>query len=168
MNNTKGAQLFKIGLKSDIFYHSIRLILAGVFIFASIDKILHPQAFAQAVFDYQVLPDSLINLVALILPWLELLVGASLLLNRWMAGVVSIVTILMSIFVGLIFFNLARGLDISCGCFSTDSDETPMTKLILFRDIFFLCLAFSLLILTFYKNTIKYKHQLRLYKTERR
>ena len=155
MTNTKDAQSYKIG----IVYHSIRLILAGVFIFASIDKILHPQAFAQAVFDYQVLPGSLINLVALILPWLELLVGGSLLINRWMSGATSIVAILMSIFVGLIFFNLARGLDISCGCFSTNSDGNPMTKLTMFRDIFFLCLAFCLLILTIYKNNIRYKTQ---------
>ena len=155
MTNTKDAQSYKIG----IVYHSIRLILAGVFIFASIDKILHPQAFAQAVFDYQVLPGSLINLVALILPWLELLVGGSLLINRWMSGATSIVAILMSIFLGLIFFNLARGLDISCGCFSTNSDGNPMTKLTMFRDIFFLCLAFCLLILTIYKNNIRYKTQ---------
>lgn len=155
MTNTRDAQSYKIG----IFYHSIRLILAGVFIFASIDKILHPQAFAQVVFDYQVLTGSLINLVALILPWLELLVGGSLLMNRWMSGAASIVAILMSIFVSLMFFNLARGLDISCGCFSTDSDENPMTKLTMFRDILFLCLAFCLLILTIYKNNIRYKTQ---------
>ena len=155
MTNTKDAQSYKIG----IVYHSIRLILAGVFIFASIDKILQPQAFAQTVFDYQVLPGSLINLVALILPWIELLVGGSLLMNLWMSGAASIVAILMSIFVGLIFFNLARGLDISCGCFSTNSDGNPMTKLTMFRDIFFLCLAFCLLILTIYKNNIRYKTQ---------
>ena len=155
MTNTKDAQSYKIG----IVYHSIRLILAGVFIFASIDKILHPQAFAQAVFDYQVLPGSLINLVALILPWIELLVGGSLLMNLWMSGAASIVAILMSIFVSLMFFNLARGLNISCGCFSTDSNENPMTKLTLLRDIFFLCLAFCLLILTIYKNNIRYKTQ---------
>ena len=155
MTNTRDAQSYKI----NILYHSLRLILAGVFIFASIDKILQPQAFAQAVFDYQVLPDFLINLVALILPWLELLVGASLLMNRWMPGAASIVAILMSIFVGLIFFNLARGLDISCGCFLTDFDENPMSKLTLFRDILFLCLAFSLLILTIYKNNFRYKTQ---------
>ncbi|WP_291347504.1 MauE/DoxX family redox-associated membrane protein [Desulfobacula sp.] len=154
--------------ETDIFYHTFRLILSGVFIFASIDKILHPQAFAQAVFNYQVLPDFLINLVALILPWLELLVGASLLMNRWMPGAASIVAILMGIFVGLIFFNLARGLDISCGCFSTNSDENPMTKLTLFRDIIFLCLAFCLLILTIYKNNFRYNTQLKLYKTKRR
>ena len=155
MTNTRDAQSYKI----NILYDSLRLILAGVFIFASIDKILQPQAFAQAVFDYQVLPDFLINLVALILPWLELLVGASLLMNRWMPGAASIVAILMSIFVGLIFFNLARGLDISCGCFLTDFDENPMSKLTLFRDILFLCLAFSLLILTIYKNNFRYKTQ---------
>jgi len=146
--------LSKTGLKKDFFYHSIRLVLGFVFIFASIDKIIHPQAFAQTVFNYQVLPGLLINLTALILPWLELVVGGCLLLNRWMAGAASIVAILMSIFVGVIFFNLARQLDINCGCFSSSSDETPMNNLTLFRDISFLFLAYCLLFLTSNKMTL--------------
>ncbi len=140
----------------NIFYHSIRLIIACVFIFASIDKIFHPQAFARIVFDYQILPGFLINITALILPWLELIVGASLMMNRWMHGASTIAAALMSIFIGVIFFNLARGLDISCGCFSTDSNDNPMSKLTLFRDIFFLCLALCLFMLTIYKNKIRY------------
>ena len=140
--------------KIDVFYHAIRLILAGVFIFASIDKIMNPQAFAQIVFLYKVLPGSMINLVALVLPWVELSAGACLLMNRWMPGATSIVTLLMIIFMGVILFNLARGLDISCGCFSTDSDDSPMTGLTFLRDIIFLCLAFCLSGLTVYRNKI--------------
>jgi uncharacterized membrane protein YphA (DoxX/SURF4 family) len=153
MNNTKEIKSVKFGFTNDIFYHSIRLFLAFIFIFASLDKIFHPQAFAQTVFNYQLLPDGLINLTALILPWLELLVGISLLLNCWMSGAAAIAAILMTIFVGVIFFNLNRGLDISCGCFASVSDETPINGLTMFRDIVFLILAFCLLILTFHKNT---------------
>lgn len=136
------------------FYHLIRLVLGGVFIYASLDKILNPGSFAQAVFNYQVLPGKLINLTALILPWLEFIIGACLLFNRWMQGASSLVAVLMTFFMGLILFNLARGLDISCGCFSTDPADGPMDSLTLARDILFLILAVGLVALTFHKKNL--------------
>jgi len=125
-------------------YHFIRLVMAGVFIYASIDKIIHPDLFAQAVYNYQVLPGYLVNLTALILPWLELTLGACLLINRWMAGTSALAAGLMTLFVGLTLFNLTRGLDISCGCFSAAPDENPITVLTLVRDISFLILSLGL------------------------
>ena len=142
------------------FYHLTRLVLGAVFIYASLDKILNPGAFAQAVFNYQVLPGTLVNLTALILPWLELILGACLLSNRWMTGASSIAAGLMTVFIGLILFNLARGLDISCGCFSTSPAEGPMDKLTLLRDALFLVLALCLVALTFYKKAVHNKNQL--------
>ncbi len=142
------------------FYHFTRLILAGVFIYASLDKILNPDAFAQAIFNYQVLPGELVNLTALILPWLELILGVCLLSGRWMTGASSLAAILMAVFIGLIFFNLARGLDISCGCFSTKPAEGPMDKLTLLRDTLFLILALCLVCLTYLKKNVHNKHQL--------
>ena len=142
------------------FYHFTRLVLGAVFIYASLDKILNPGAFAQAVFNYQVLPGELVNLTALILPWVEMILGACLLSNRWMTGASSLAAALMLIFMGLIFFNLARGLDISCGCFSTDPGEGPMDKLTLLRDALFLVLALCLVGLTYCKKTIYHKNQL--------
>lgn len=142
------------------FYHLIRLVLGGVFIYASLDKILNPGLFAQAVFNYQVLPGELINLTALILPWLELILGACLLFNRWMQGASSLAAVLMTFFMGLILFNLARGLDISCGCFSTNPADGPMDSLTLARDILFLILAVGLVTLTFHKKNRHYGNPL--------
>lgn len=51
-------------------YHAARLFMGGVFLYASFDKILHPAAFAEAVYNYQILPDAAVNLAALTLPWL--------------------------------------------------------------------------------------------------
>ncbi|MFO7913953.1 MAG: MauE/DoxX family redox-associated membrane protein [Desulfotignum sp.] len=136
-----------------IGYHFIRLVMAGVFIYASIDKIIHPDLFAEAVYNYQVLPGYLVNLTALVLPWLELILGFCLLINRWMAGSSALATGLMTLFVGLTLFNLARGLDISCGCFSAAPDENPITVLTLVRDISFLILSLGLARLVFVKNT---------------
>jgi uncharacterized membrane protein YphA (DoxX/SURF4 family) len=127
-----------------IGYHFTRLVMAGVFIYASIDKIIHPDLFAEAVYNYQVLPGYLVNLTALILPWLELTLGTCLLINRWMAGASALAAMLMALFVGLTLFNLARGLDISCGCFSASPDDDPITMLTLARDICFLIFSLGL------------------------
>ena len=104
-----------------------RLTLAGIFIYASLDKIAHPAAFAKDVYNYQILPDALINLTALVLPWLELFLGLCLLAGIWLPGAVLTVNGLMVVFLAALVFNLARGLDINCGCFSTGSDAPAMS-----------------------------------------
>jgi len=136
-----------------IGYHFTRLVMAGVFIYASIDKIIHPDLFAEAVYNYQVLPGYLVNLTALILPWLELTLGTCLLINRWMAGASALAAMLMTLFLGMILFNLARGLDISCGCFSAAPDDDPITVLTLARDICFLIFSLGLAGLVYVRNT---------------
>jgi len=115
------------------FYHVTRIILAFVFIYASIDKIIHPQAFAQAVFNHQVLPETLINIIAIVLPWMELILGICLLFNIWMNGASVVTAGLMLIFISTITFNLLRGLDVGCGCFSTNG-EGSMNSLTFIRD----------------------------------
>ena len=123
-----------------------RLILGAVFIYASIDKTLHPADFAQAVYNYQILPDFLINLTAVILPWLELILGLFLVMGLFREGSVLIVTGLLVIFLGAMIFNLARGLDIHCGCFNASGEGTnsvPMAWYV-FRDGLFLLPAFYL------------------------
>ena len=128
-----------------------RLILGAVFIYASIDKIIHPEAFAEAIYNYQILPDFLINLTAIILPWLELILGIFLIIGLFREGSVSIVTFLLVVFFGAMVFNLARGLDIHCGCVHTSKDGTssaPMGWYVL-RDGLFLLPAFYLFCRTF-------------------
>ena len=121
----------------------LRMFLGCVFIYASLDKIRHPGLFAEAVYNYQLLPDVTVNLVAISLPWLELLGGTLLVLGLWMEGSILILSGLMVIFIGALGINLARGLDVHCGCFITQSSD-PITILTLFRDSLFLLLAFYL------------------------
>ena len=133
-------------------YHGARIVLGVTFVYASIHKILDPAAFATAVYNYQILPGSLVNLAALVLPWLELIVGAMLILNVWMPGAVSVVTGLLALFAGALVFNMARGLDIGCGCFTAASAKNDMTMLTLLRDGAFLVLSLFLLFLTLRKG----------------
>ncbi len=124
-------------------YHILRITMAVVFIYASIDKIVHPHDFARAVFNYQILPDYLINITAILLPWLELVLGICLLANFWMNGASLTAFILMIVFMAAILFNLIRGLDVGCGCFSSTTEE-GMSSLTLLRDILFLVMSLGL------------------------
>jgi len=128
-----------------------RLILGAVFIYASIEKIAHPEAFAEAIYNYQILPDALINLTAIILPWLELILGIFLIIGLFREGSALIVMGLMVVFLSAMVFNLARGLDIHCGCFSTSTEDygnAPMVWYV-FRDGLFLLPASYLFYRTF-------------------
>jgi cobalt-zinc-cadmium efflux system protein len=122
----------------------IRLFLGAVFVIASVDKIFHPAAFAQAIYNYQILPDELINLTAIILPWLELLLGILLIAGRWLPGATVLVNLLLLTFFGALVFNVARGLDVHCGCFTSSTEGTPAITWYLIRDSVFLVLGCTL------------------------
>ena len=139
-------------LPSRFFYHCARLILGGIFIFASHDKILHPKAFAEVVYNYQILPEVLINVTAIFLPWLELLMGIFLIIGFWMPGTVIWSNILLVVYIGALGFNLARGLDINCGCFSS-TRGSPISIGTILWDVAFLMLSGYLLFFVFYKST---------------
>jgi len=129
---------------------SARLILGGVFVYASFDKILHPAAFAEAVYNYQILPDGLINLTAIVLPCMELVLGIFLIINFWMPGTVVMSNLLLITFIVTLLFNMARGLNINCGCFSTTAVESSMNVLTVLRDTSFLAISGYLLYAIFF------------------
>ena len=131
---------------------SARFILGGVFVYASFDKILHPSAFAEVVYNYKILSDGLINLTAIVLPCLELVLGTFLIIHFWMPGTVVMSNLLMITFIGALLFNLARGLDISCGCFSATAVESSMNILTVLRDTSFLAIAVYLLYSYFFQK----------------
>jgi uncharacterized membrane protein YphA (DoxX/SURF4 family) len=114
--------------------------LGFVFLYASIDKILYPEAFAEIVYNYRILPDGMIHVTAVVLPWLELLLGLFLILDLWLGGAVLVANALFMVFLAAIALNIARGLDIDCGCFSSDGSPAPMFYY-LGRDAFFFLLS---------------------------
>jgi uncharacterized membrane protein YphA (DoxX/SURF4 family) len=136
-----------------------RFFMGGIFIYASIDKIAQPDAFAKDVYNYQILPDALINLTALALPWLELFLGLCLLAGVWVPGAVLAVNGLMVVFTSALVFNMARGLDVNCGCFGVGSDAEAMsTTYYLIRDLVFIAIGAFLFIGVFFPGVIDRKH----------
>ncbi len=129
----------------------IRVFLGVVFVYASIDKIINPAAFADIIYNYQILPDQLVNITALLLPWIELVCGICLIIGKCIPGSVFIVNGLLIVFTGALIFNMARGLNIHCGCFSTTAEtveEGTMISTVL-RDMVFLIPALYLMYHTF-------------------
>ena len=94
-----------------------RLVLGAVFILSSWGKLHYPRIFAESLLAYQVVPESLVTLVAVILPWLELLAGLSMIAgfrSRASAVVLGGLSVLFMVVVSSVVW---KGLDISCGCF---------------------------------------------------
>lgn len=122
---------------------ALRVALAIIFIYASWDKILHPKDFAAVVRDYRILPDILVNIPAIILPWLELMLGVLLLMGRLREGTLLLVNALLITFWVTLVVNYFRGIDVGCGCFSTTREESSPMLWYIFRDGLFVVLGLS-------------------------
>jgi uncharacterized membrane protein YphA (DoxX/SURF4 family) len=102
----------------------LRLGLGGVFVAASVPKILDPAGFSRNIFHYEILPGNLVNAVAITLPWVELLVGLCLIAGFRLRGAALTAIVSLVIFTAAMSSALARGLNIDCGCFKTSG--TPL------------------------------------------
>lgn len=97
-----------------------QLFIGAWFVWAGLAKISDPAGFATNVHNFRLVPVPLENLVALTLPWVELVAGLALVLGlrARAGGLVSLA--LMVVFTLAVGIALARGLDIECGCTGTD------------------------------------------------
>lgn len=121
------------------FDRGARWLLAGVFLYAGLPKILHPELFAEIIGAYGLLPHWLLLPAAIVLPWAELLAALLLIRNRreglWLTS------LLMVCFILVLSYGISMGLDIDCGCFSPeDPEHTAFSGLrtALFRDVLLL------------------------------
>ena len=98
-----------------------RLVVGGVFLYASLDKIAHPDLFAKAIFNYRLVPGWGINLLAILLPWIEVAAALLLLLGLFARAAALLLGSMTVVFVLAMGSAMARGLDIHCGCFNLAS-----------------------------------------------
>ena len=99
--------------------------LGAVFIYASWDKIAQPRDFARIVYHYQLVgPNQALgylpaNLLAVTLPWVELVTGALLVAGLWRREAGAVAGLMLVTFLVAVSWALANGIDIAnCGCFS--------------------------------------------------
>jgi uncharacterized membrane protein YphA (DoxX/SURF4 family) len=102
-----------------------RLTLGGVLFIAGYLKVSAPDKSQMAVRAYEMLPISVANTLGLILPFIEVAIGALLILGSLMRVVAALGGFTMVIFIIAISQAWARGLNIDCGCFGGGGAVEP-------------------------------------------
>lgn len=124
-----------------------RWYLGVLFVGAAWHKIASPGSFAVDVATYDILPLGLVNLVAITLPWIEVTAGLMLLLGWHTRPASLLVAGMMLVFIAALAIALARGLDMSCGCFASQgAEEDPISYLTVLRDLGWLALSVLVLV----------------------
>ncbi|MEH0021122.1 MAG: MauE/DoxX family redox-associated membrane protein [Desulfobacter sp.] len=118
---------------------SIRLVLGITFIWASYHKILAPDEFARILYGYGVFPGNLINLMAITVPFVELVAGLCLISGIYRRPGLILINAMLTAFILVIGFNLIRGHEFDCGCFSFgDTQGAASATGLLVRDLLML------------------------------
>jgi uncharacterized membrane protein YphA (DoxX/SURF4 family) len=99
----------------------VQIALGVFFVAAALPKVVDPPGFAHMIYNYRIVPGAFVNLMALVMPWLELLAGLALILGIWTRTSAAAIGALLGVFIVAISFNLARGNAIDCGCFDVAS-----------------------------------------------
>ena len=130
-----------------------RWVLGLTFVYASYNKILAPAAFAKIVYGYALFPAVFINLIAIIVPFLELFAGLALVIGIYPRSAALIVNAMLLVFITALSVNLIRGHEFDCGCFSINSStQESFAGPLILRD--FLVLALGLHVF-FYRKARK-------------
>lgn len=122
----------------------LRLVVGGVFISSGVVKILDPLAFAQQVRNYRIIGQDLSFLVALYLPWLEILAGAFLVAGVLKKASAALISLMLGGFIVLVAVTMVRGIDVDCGCFGALSRQADWRLLL--EDAGLLAMSLSVLI----------------------
>jgi putative oxidoreductase len=129
----------------------VQLALAAIFTAAAIPKILDPPAFAHMIYNYKLAPGWAINVLAISLPWVELLAGLALILGVWKREAAALIGLMLLAFIAAVGINLARGHAIDCGCFDvreagkTEAQRLADMRWVIARDVGMLLMVAQLL-----------------------
>lgn len=125
----------------------VRIFLGVILGWAGIVKIRNPEAFIEIVKVYNLLPEELVVLWGIFLPWIELVTGLFLFFGLWHKSSVLSSSGVFLIFAAAVSINILRGADINCGCFGFN--DTNLYVVLLQDLVFLLCSCY----LFFLKST---------------
>ncbi len=124
----------------------LRLLLAGVLLYAGLHKVGHSADLARIIYGYRLLHPELVNLAGMILPWLEILTGLLLALGLLRRSSAVVACGLFIAFMAAAGLAMARGIDAPCGCFSVASASERIGWGLLARDGLFALLSGCLIV----------------------
>jgi len=119
-----------------------RWFLGATFIYASYSKILAPAVFAKIIYGYALFPSIFINLLAIVLPFVELVAGLALIVGFYPRSAVLIINAMLLAFIVSLSINIIRGHEFDCGCFAINAGSpSTFSGPLLIRDLFYLALG---------------------------
>jgi hypothetical protein len=130
----------------------VQIALGAIFVVAALPKVLDPPSFAHMIYNYRLVPGAAVNALALVMPWVEILVGLALILGVWPREAAALAGLLLLVFIAAIGFNLVRGHAVDCGCFDVHSAGKSREELlsemrwVLIRDAAMLLLVAQVLL----------------------
>jgi uncharacterized membrane protein YphA (DoxX/SURF4 family) len=120
----------------------LRIIMGLLFLYSGFFKAIDPENFAKAIILYDISPEVLVPYIAVVIPYIELIIGLLLLFGYKIKSSSFFSMILMLFWIIIISISIYRGKSFDCGCFElkqfgiTEDIAFP----IVFRDIVFLCI----------------------------
>ena len=120
-----------------------RILIGGILIYSSVNKIVDPGGFARAIDNYHLIPFGLENSMAIVLPWLELIIGICLIFGLFIDGAAFLVIVIMVIFIVAITYAILSGYNIECGCGLKPGELVGVQKII--EDLTYLILSWMIL-----------------------
>ena len=134
-------------LRNRWLHRLLGLALGALFLYAAWDKVRDPRPLIAIIWGYKLVPPGPTNLIALYMPWLELLIGACLVTGLARRGAALWATMLLTGFTAALLINAIRGINVACGCFSTSSTDVQNAWILVLRDLPMLLAALILLLL---------------------
>ncbi|KXK52111.1 MAG: DoxX family membrane protein [Chlorobi bacterium] len=100
-----------------------RLLVGFVMLIAGAGKLGAIEQFGHNIYNYGLLPLSLVNIAALLFIWVEITIGIMLIVGVAVRGSALLSSALLLLFIGAVLWAMAQGLEIDCGCFGNANGE---------------------------------------------
>jgi uncharacterized membrane protein YphA (DoxX/SURF4 family) len=141
-------------LRHPAVHWAVAIALGATFVYASLDKIGAPRDFARIIYHYRLVGPSAslgfvpANLLAVVLPWIELVCGLLLIVGLWRREAAVLTAAMLVVFIGAVSWALAQGIDIqNCGCFTVSGEGRSAGIKLILGDLGLLLAAVYLIVL---------------------
>ncbi|MFN2460320.1 MAG: MauE/DoxX family redox-associated membrane protein [Candidatus Velthaea sp.] len=105
---------------------AVRVVVGAVFVVAGASKIGHADVFAAQIAAFGILPRAVVAPMALVLPFLEVLLGGYLILGLFTRVAAWVAVLQLLVFAAAIATAVMQGRSLSCGCFGPN--DTTVTS----------------------------------------
>lgn len=123
----------------------LRIVLATVFAAAGVMKGLDPSAFAFALARLRLLPAAAIGPAAILIPWMELVAAAALLLPSWRRAGLALAGSQLVAYTVVLAVAFGRGTASGCACFGESEGVLARVDVALARNVLLLAATAFLL-----------------------